>query len=820
MEGTRKRPEILSPAGSMESLQAAVMAGCDAVYMGGSRFGARAFAQNPDRDGMLEAVRYCHRYGKKLYLTVNTILKETELYGELYEYIRPYYEIGADAVIVQDVGVMRFLHREFPDLPLHASTQMTLTMGVNDTLLKPYGVTRMVPARELSLQELAKMRKQTELELEVFVHGALCYCYSGQCLFSSMLGGRSGNRGRCAQPCRMVYERMNRECRSGQYYLSPKENNNLQYIGELIESGIDSFKIEGRMKRPEYTAYTTYIYRKYTDYYMQFGREGCREYLQEHQEEWQEDLRRLGELYNREGFTSGYLEGASGVPLQSRKDGAGMMLSLHRPKHGGIRVGQVVGVDRQQVTYMTELALHAHDVVEFRNTSGQPVYEYTLGEDKKAGSNVSSRYLKGSLIKKGDSVYRTKDAFLLEQIRRELLQCRRIAVEAEFFAREGQPMRLKLCCRDSGCVITAEGDICEAAKKQPADEDSVRRCLQQTGETPFVMEKCKVSLSGALFLPVAAVKKLRRKGLQQLQEALELRGCREHQKVLKRQEFLSDYGPAETESKGKGNRSPRRKAMVSTWEQLEAVLRFGRMEVIYLNQEYFEESSLDRALESITAAGKEAGLAMPRIFRYPLYQKALAELAKKGSVYRHRRITQYLIRNMESFIFLTEEAHVPAARIIPDSQMYTANSEAFAYWYEQGCRSTTLPLELTGAEWSRLNSRHAMEAICYGHIPLMVSAQCLWHNTKGCAKQEKARPEILRDVRGREFLVSKVCRYCYNLIYRKEPLNLLAELDEIEKMGVGALRFEFTLESGEETRRILQGITEQGWKGHYYKGIE
>ena len=195
-----KKPEILSPAGSIESVRAAVNAGCDAIYIGGSRFGARAYADNPQGDQMAEVIRYCHRYGVKVYMTVNTLLKEHELQQDLYDYIRPYYLEGLDAVIVQDVGVMNYLHRYFPDLEIHASTQMTLTMGESTELLEPYGVTRIVPARELTLQELAHMRQSTGLEIEVFVHGALCYCYSGQCLFSSMLGGRSGNRGRCAQP--------------------------------------------------------------------------------------------------------------------------------------------------------------------------------------------------------------------------------------------------------------------------------------------------------------------------------------------------------------------------------------------------------------------------------------------------------------------------------------------------------------------------------------------------------------------------------------------------------------------------------------------
>lgn len=197
--------EILAPAGSYESMIAAMNAGCDAVYMGGSRFGARAYADNLDEDTLLKAIDEAHLRNKKLYLTVNTLIKEKEMQSLLYDYLEKYYLAGLDAVIVQDVGVMRFIHNHFPKLPIHASTQTTVTMAQGANLLKSMGVTRLVTARELSFKEIKDIRENTDLEIETFVHGALCYCYSGQCLMSSMIGGRSGNRGRCAQPCRMNY---------------------------------------------------------------------------------------------------------------------------------------------------------------------------------------------------------------------------------------------------------------------------------------------------------------------------------------------------------------------------------------------------------------------------------------------------------------------------------------------------------------------------------------------------------------------------------------------------------------------------------------
>ena len=241
----RNLPELLAPAGSFEHLKAAVAAGADAIYMGGEKFGARAYAHNFSREDMIEALQFAHFHERKLYLTVNTLMKEKELFEELGDFLFPYYENGLDGVIVQDIGAVRFIRENFPDLEIHGSTQLTVTDFRGAVAAKRMGMTRVVPAREISLEEIAAIRQNTSLEIECFVHGALCYCYSGQCLLSSMIGGRSGNRGQCAQPCRLPYTIEGEK----KYYLSPKDICTLDLIPELAEAGIDSFKIEGRMKK-------------------------------------------------------------------------------------------------------------------------------------------------------------------------------------------------------------------------------------------------------------------------------------------------------------------------------------------------------------------------------------------------------------------------------------------------------------------------------------------------------------------------------------------------------------------------------------------
>ena len=262
--------ELLAPAGDLECFKAAIYAGADAIYVGGSSFGARAYAKNFSEEELLSAIRMAHLYEKKVYMTVNTLVKEAEL-QKLPAFLQPYYEAGLDGVIVQDLGAVSLIRRLFPDLEIHASTQMTITGSGAANYLKNYGVTRIVPARELSLAELKRLKAETGLELETFIHGSMCYCYSGQCLYSSMLGPRSGNRGRCAGPCRLPYQVLADghviSAKEETYQLSLKDLCTLPILPKLIEAGINSFKIEGRMKTAAYVSFVTAMYRKYIDLY-------------------------------------------------------------------------------------------------------------------------------------------------------------------------------------------------------------------------------------------------------------------------------------------------------------------------------------------------------------------------------------------------------------------------------------------------------------------------------------------------------------------------------------------------------------------------
>lgn len=308
-----KKPEILAPAGNKDCFCAALNAGADAVYMAGKQFGARASADNFTTEEFIWALNMAHLRGVKIYLTLNTLIKESE-FKDIYEFIKPLYDCKLDGIIIQDVGLIDYLREHFPALELHVSTQMTITGKYAAKLLKDKGISRIVPARELSLEEIRDIKENVDIEIESFIHGAMCYCYSGQCLFSSFLGGRSGNRGRCAQPCRLPYtiveDRKNIKKNEIEYPLSLADMCTITCIDKLMDAGIDSFKIEGRLKNPEYVAFVTYIYRKYVDMYAETGTHKVDE----------KDLSFLKKIYIRSYLSEGYYNKHNGANMITKSN--------------------------------------------------------------------------------------------------------------------------------------------------------------------------------------------------------------------------------------------------------------------------------------------------------------------------------------------------------------------------------------------------------------------------------------------------------------------------------------------------------------------
>ncbi len=827
-----RRIEILAPAGSYESMRAAMNAGCDAVYIGGGSFGARAYANNPEEDTLLRAIDEAHIRNKKLYLTVNTLVKEEELMDRLYRFLERFYYEGLDAVIVQDPGVMHFIHREFPDLPIHASTQTTIMMASGAELLKDYGVTRLVTARELSLKEIKAIRDNTELEIETFVHGALCYCYSGQCLMSSIIGGRSGNRGRCAQPCRMPYQFYSEERRvsSGKekYLLSPKDIHTMHLIPELVEAGIDSFKIEGRMKRPEYSAGVARIYRKCTDLYLEYGAERYEAYL--HSPEYEEDRTQLMDLYNRGGFSEGYGRSYHGK----------QMMSLARPNHSGVDVGEVTAVKGSQVTITLKEAVNAQDVLEIRDEE-EAGYEFTLKDGKQKGESFTTNVgrlpadrNKGKselkAIHKGALVYRTRNNELLNRIKAAYLdQDTRRGITGCLTARLGE--RLTLTLSDLNITVSVTHDLVQEAKKQPMTREKLAAPLEKLGDTLYFMEELKIVADENIFVPVAWLNELRREAVQRLQAAV-------IDSYRREQGSKSDQGSSEST----GNTIQHTNIISSvpgicvsvrrTGQFMEA-LKVREVTAIYADYEGFKVEELQTMAMEAQTTGKDFYLSLPHICRQIVYNRLSRDLRELWS---NSGVVGFIAKNLEEIALLQslQKENGSIKEIILNHNMYVFNREAKEFWIEKGINHYTAPLELNARELKILGITEC-DMIVYGYLPLMVSAQCLHESTAGCAscKEGELRSEYLIDRMGMKFYVQTNCIGCYNVILNGQCLSLLRYADEIKALKPRNIRLDFTIENAEETGKVIESFilgylkgkqaelsADNLTAGHFKRGVE
>ncbi len=753
-----KKVEILSPAGSYDSLRAAVAAGADAVYIGGNRFGARAFADNLSEEELLEAIDYVHLHGKQIYLTVNTLLKEQEIEKELYEYLLPYYKQGLDAVIVQDIGVLKFVREHFPDLPIHASTQMTVTNVSGAKFLESLGVERVVTAREMTLTEITEIAKETNLEIESFVHGALCYCYSGQCLYSSLIGGRSGNRGQCAQPCRLPYKVNGKTS----YVMSLKDMCAVDLLPELIEAGIYSFKIEGRMKKPEYVAAVTSIYRKYVDLYLKKGKSGFRV------EKKDKDI--LMDLYNRGGFHSGYYHMYNGKE----------MLSLTRPNHAGIPALRVIKHQGKELKGQSLTALHKGDILELPDGEN-----YTLGRDVKEGENLTLSAKCKKPISKGVILNRTRNEKLLKEFRENVVERKvKEKINGKLILSSGKHVTLELFYKE--ITVKVEGDEVQEALNQPVDRSRLDKQMRKTGNTAFEFDRLDIVMEGDVFLPMQSVNELRRQGIMMLEEKILSSYRREE---MKREEEIP-VKISEKEKKAEGLY-----VYVETKEQFDAVLSFASVARVYVDcnmlRHAWDNPDLTRMAEKCKKNHKEIYFAMPYIFRKNTKERYL-------DFFRKFPCDGVLIRNLESYAFVKEKA--PDIPVVMDCNMYEFNRDAKEFWKEKRVNGMTAPLELNYKELKELGIQDA-ELIVYGYLQMMVSAQCIKKTTEKCTKE----PEILKitDRKNKEFSVKNCCDYCYNIIYNAEALNLIDQVREIEELSPKALRLHFTLEDREETVKVL-----------------
>lgn len=810
--------EILAPAGSVDRMKAAFAAGADACYIGGRNFGARAYAENPLEDALVEAIHYAHLHEKKLFLTINTLLKEKELRQELYSYVKPYYEAGIDAVLVQDLGVLKFLHENFPDLSLHASTQMTICdTGVMKELRK-YNVERLVLSRELSLTEIEKF-KETGLEIECFVHGALCVCYSGQCSMSYFNGGRSGNRGSCAGSCRMSYNLYeaekkkeltpNRKIAGEPYLLSPKDMCAIDYIPEMFEAGIYSFKIEGRMKRVEYAALTSYLYRKWADYYLEHGKEAFKS--KEATRERKSDIEKLSDIYNRGSFTSGYLFQHNG------KD----MMADRRPNHNGVlvaKVGKVGTKTKKNVMEVIALKeLNPQDVVEVRDErdESKEVYEFTLKEGKKKGEKFFTNFTMGLNIHEGMRIFRTKNDALLKDVSERLIgKGLKRKIKADFEAKVGDKMRLTLSTQGESITILGE-EVLEAEMK-PVEKERIEKALLKLGDTDFSMEKEEVSiiLEGRVFFPMSSLNELRREAAKTLAESIIGR---------KKRVALKERRGEETSERIK--EKPVYMLMFSDTTQVEFFIKnYSNTSTeieIGFSLDLFPRGKILYYVERLYKLGFPIYLRLPEIFRresLEVYQRYF-----KGEVGTSvlRALKGIVVRNLEELTFINEiRKEGWNITILSDTNLHIFNSEAASAFYDMGIDSYTISVEHTIEEAFQvitgLRVPIKVSFIAYGRQEMMVTTQCQWKNKGKCVKELKPKEERLPEIlylenkksrtNGRlgKFPVAKNCESCNNYIYMDMPINYFKESEVLEKLAPNRIRIDFTFEGEKEMKEVLK----------------
>lgn len=821
-KGREKTPayEILAPAGSREALEAAVQNGADAVYLSGKDFGARKFAANFSRQELLQALDYCHERGVSVYVTVNTLLFNEE-FEKLQETLDYYYTIGVDAVIVQDMGVLSFVRKNYPDFDIHCSTQMSVQTVEDIGYLESLGVKRVVLGREMSLKEIRRAKKETDVELEVFIHGALCISLSGQCLMSSMIGGRSGNRGSCAQPCRQKYDLYNEESQTviasdmGDYLLSPKDLAAAEEIPKVVEAGGFSLKIEGRMKKPEYVATVVRVYRELLGA-SGIGNSEKTAMDPKTLERALEDLT----IFNR-GFTRGHLFGDTGQDFMSMKN----------PGNQGIYIGKIVKQDRsrEKITIALERSLSHNDEIQLQRREGTVGGRVERLEDQ---GKVVKHCDKGKTCtvnfkhraKIGEAVYKTFDEALMKAARqtyhKELLE---IPIRGDFIFKEGVPIRGTLT--DGKNTVLAESyEVPERARGKSLSTAALKKQLSKLGGTPYRMEAIDIALEGELFVPAKVINQLRRTLVEGLSEERIQRHRRDLPKIEEapEKEVPEDFA----EDTGK-DRQITFTYSAGTLDQLQKLLEL-EAKIIY----YKDVHTLKEAL----AMAREAdfsGELIPEIYRQATGSvledyKTMLEEAKGSAVLvqAHGQIPEF-----------SEKIR------IGDYSLNIVNDRAYGFYRSQGIERVMLSPELTLAQIKSLKTHPGhTEIFGYGHLPVMNLKHCpvstVLHQGTQCGLCKTAQYSLV-DRKDEHFpLIPKAG--CIVEVYNSKKHLLIEDLTGIEKAGVGYFRLNFVKETPEEVetvvrlhRRILeQGITaanekalfqlrkEGVTKGHLFRGVE
>lgn len=738
--------ELLSPAGDFLSLRQAVINGCDAVYVGGVKFGARKYAPNFTNEELIKAIRYCHLYNVKIYVTVNTIIYDNEL-KEALEYIEFLYKNEVDALIMQDIGLIKLVKEMYPNLEIHASTQLHNHNKQGLELLRDLKVKRVVLARELTIDEVNNL--DVDIEKEVFIHGALCICYSGECLFSSILLNRSGNRGSCAGFCRLPYELYkNSELikTEGKYLLSPKELNTSTYLDKILESNIASLKIEGRMKSPTYVGFVTRFYRRIIDNYHKYKKIIIDE----------EDVKKLMILYNRD-FTEGYL-------FNKRKDD---LMNIKTPNHQGLEIGTVIEVDKKKIKIKLTEELNQNDGIRFSENNNGGIVNFLYNDSGllvKTSPKNSIIYLDNKYqITTKCKLLKTSDIKLTKEF--ENLQDLKIPINIKVTAKVERPLEIEMA--SGSVVVKKQSSIVERASNCPTTKEMIIKQSTKLGSTPFICNNIRLEADDNIFVSVKVLNDLRREVSNLLYQKLSSRPrLRRINKPLNKK-YLSRKRP------------PSLNVLVNTEEQLKAVLS----QKDKINRIYIKDENLYEKYKNIS----NIYLRLPRVIKIKKnYQNENLLVSELGGIKRYDSTNN----------------------IITDTYLNVTNHSMINYLLEHNVKTITLSLELTKDHIKDIVSNYDivpdLEVILYTRVELMVMKHCILNyliKTGNLCNLCKEDTYYLKDRNNAKYPL--VHNNCLTTILHSEVTNNINDLKEYMDLNIPSYRLEFYDENKETVLNLI-----------------
>lgn len=802
--------ELLAPVGSFDALKAAVQNGANAVYLGGKDFSARASANNFDREELIEAVKYAHIRDVRVFVTTNTLIKQDEI-EDFVEYAKFLYDIDVDALIMQDIGVAMLIHELLPDFELHASTQMVAHSLEDVQYLESIGFKRVVLARELTVDEIKYICDNTNVDIEIFVHGALCVCYSGGCLMSSMIGNRSGNRGRCAQPCRQKYTMIDistgEEIHSnGEYLLSTKDLNTIEDVDKIIETGVLSLKIEGRMKKPEYVATVINSYRNAIDEYQATKKVNIST----------ETMEDLYTIFNRK-FTKGLILGEVGEDV----------MNSNVPNNQGLYVGKVVDYNKKSKRLKIKLegTLKKGDGINLGGgTIGRIIKGKEIAQIGYKGETIELDFI--GEARKNQPVFKTSDTNLIDKAQKTYTQDKEFAkslIDAEITIKLGEYPELKLIDKNNNSVTVKGDKLVEKALKVALGEEKIETQIKKLGNTPYELEDLKINLDEGVSMPISLINQMRREAIELLDEA------RIPVKDRAYKDSKIKYSPKKYAKDTNSNSKIRVK--INNIEALKSIINLD-IDMIY----YEDVATLEQAMAMATANNKKLIYSAPRIVRNKEYKRL-----EKSNEYCKENVQISALGQVKYYKENSENVSFDV-----DYYLNPFNSETINHYKKEGATTVCISQELNIHEIKETTKYTDMEieTVAYGYIPMMLSEYCpMGVVARSCKKDKrcatcKESKYVLRDFKGEEYRISQDL-FCRSTIYNSIANCLINNLDELSDAGINVFRLDFTHESPELISKITKAFINtvnndfyvdiddqeifdnmETTLGHLYKGVE